>query len=172
MRDVDNTTSQSERFGLKRDSSWKWEGPYSAEEAIQRVLDVGHDDEWQIAPFASEEQPVDFTRFKANPELFSQRRSARAERARREAEVKQSVPEPSALRWGKRGLGLFFASLLLGRATVSIFFPQLKGQGIPPMMWPVLFVLWTLGGVSVIACIAGSIQRNRQVKRALRQAGL
>jgi len=52
-------------------------------------------------------------------------------------------------------VGLCFACLIIGRAIVTIFFPELQGQGIPPAMWFVLVPIWSLGIIGLVLLLVG-----------------
>lgn len=48
--------------------------------------------------------------------------------------------------------------LIVGRTVVSIFFPDLKGKGIPPGMWFVLIPVWSVGVIGLALLLAGWIR--------------
>jgi hypothetical protein len=52
-------------------------------------------------------------------------------------------------------VGLCFACLIIGRAIVTIFFPELQGRGIPPAMWFVLVPIWSLGIIGLVLLLVG-----------------
>ncbi len=52
-------------------------------------------------------------------------------------------------------VGLCVACLIAGRAVVSLFFPESRGQGITPEMWFVLVPIWSLGVVGLVLLLVG-----------------
>ncbi|GAA5505141.1 hypothetical protein [Novipirellula caenicola] len=156
-----------QHYSLKRSDQWKWEGRYTAEEVVSRITEDQLGDDWLVAPFASEEPPVDARKFATDPSIFVARRQRRQQIEDRHAEISANVPTPFLLTWGKRGLGLFFAFLLIGRVTVSLFFPHLRGSGMPPAAWFLLIPAWTVGGASLIATAIGLLQKKSRVSKAI-----
>ena len=154
-------------YSMKRSDQWKWEGRYTAEEVVSRITEERLGEDWLVAPFASEEPPVDAREFANDPSIFVARRQRRQQMEDRHAEIVANVPTPLLLTWGKRGLGLFFAFLLIGRATMNLFFPHLRGSGMTPTAWLILIPAWTVGGASLIATAIGSLQKKSRVSKAI-----
>ena len=147
-------------YSIKRSDHWKWEGRFSSDELLAKIQNEGLGAVWHVAPFATEETPVDAYAFVRDPDIFIRRYARREEAAQRRKEIADSVAPPQLLVWGRRGLAAFFAFLLLGRATINIFFPQLRGAGMTPIAWTILIPAWTIGGLSVLAYAIGAWQRS------------
>ncbi|EMI17088.1 membrane protein [Rhodopirellula maiorica SM1] len=154
-------------YSVKRSDHWKWDGRFSSDELLAKIQDEGLGSDWHVAPFATDESPVDACVFARDPDIFVRRFASREEAARHRKEIANSVAPPQLLIWGRRGLSAFFAFLLLGRGTITIFFPQLRGAGLTPMAWMLLVPAWTIGGISVFAYAIGAWQHKKQVAIAI-----
>ena len=58
-------------------------------------------------------------------------------------------------KFGGHMVVLCLACLLIGRTVVSIFFPELRGQGISPVMWFVLIPIWSIGVIGLVLLLVG-----------------
>ena len=154
-------------YSMKREDQWKWDGRLSADEVIARINNERLGEDWHIVRFATDESPVDARAFAANPEIFLQRDARRDAAALRRKEIADSVPSPLLLTWGKRCLFTFFAILTIGRATITIFFPHLRGTEMTPTAWMILIPTWSLGGIGLIAASIGALQHKSRVSKAI-----
>lgn len=61
-------------------------------------------------------------------------------------------------------LGLSLLSMMVGGKIISIFFPELKGNGIPPAMWYVLIPIWSIGIIGLLLLFIGWVKNKSNPK--------
>ena len=160
----------TQHYAVKHPDALLWKGKLTRAEVLARLDEGRVDREWLVCPFGSAERAVPVNRFMDDPDVFLRqyRREAEADAARRA--IVASIEEPALLRAGKTLIGAFFLCLVIGGATVQVFFPQMRGAGFTPTTLAILIPIWSVGGIGLLTAALGWVQHRWRIREALRTA--
>lgn len=154
-----------EHYAIKRPGGWFWTGKLTREQALEEARGGRLPGDWLICPLGAANKAISVAAFLGDPEALDRREKQEIDQELRRRAFAKSYPWPWLLTAGVRMFLACIACLMIGRATVSMFFPHLKGDGIPPAMLAILIPIWTLGGLGLIFAAFGWIQRGIRIRR-------
>lgn len=154
-----------EHYAIKRPGGWFWTGKLTREQAVEEARGGRLPGDWLICPLGSANKAITVATFLGDPGVLDRREKQEIDQELRRRAFAKSYPWPRLLKAGAWMLQTHVACLIIGGATVKIFFPQLQGGGIPPAMYAVLIPIWTLGGLGLLFAIIGWIQRGARIRR-------
>jgi len=152
-----------ERFAIKRPGHLFWRSNLTRADVMQRVECGRITREWLICPQGTVSHTVTIGQFIDDPAILKRRLQQDIDRETRRRTIAAAVEKPFLLKSGQYLIRLFALYLMIGTATVKIFFPHMLGAGLTPTALMVLIPMWSIGGLGILAYMLGSIQHRYRI---------
>lgn len=151
-----------DKFAIKHPNAWLWQSNLKRADVVSRLETNQIFRDWLVCPQGLADHAVTVGQFVDDPTVFE-----RHERQRRQ--IIAAVEKPLLLTRGEQLIQLFCICLMVGGATVNIFFPHMLGAGLTPTTLAILIPIWSIGGIGVVAWILGRFQHAYRVRVALKR---